>query len=292
MTDQLPAPPAEPVHSPQPAPDAEEPAGHSSRKPVAALVCGIFAVLLSPTIVGGIVLGVIATVLGGVALKRQQRRGLAVGGLATGLVGAALAVVFIALVGSGGFGLQEELAAATEAQESAEETVAELEGELEDVERELASAETRAEEAEATAQAEMEDELESRRAELEDELESRRAEMESELADREQALEGRASELEERAEALDRRESQIAQAEERAEKSTFGSGVWAVGQDVLPGQYRAADASRGCYWARLTQNGDDIIDNHLSGEAGPVIATVRAGELFETSGCGQWHRVG
>lgn len=149
-----------------------------------------------------------------------------------------------------------------------------LREDLADAESQIEAAEQRAEDAEETARAEL------------------RNEVEAEFEDREAELDARAAALQQRADELDGREADISEAEQREEMSTFGSGVWAVGEDILAGQYRAADAGGSCYWARLHQDGSSIIDNHYSGEPGPVLATVHEGELFETSGCGEWRRRG
>ncbi len=69
---------------------------------IAALVLGVLALLTCWTVIGGILLGVIAVVLGLVALSRI-RKGLAEGkvmaviGIVTGVLGVVLAIALIAL---------------------------------------------------------------------------------------------------------------------------------------------------------------------------------------------------
>ncbi len=67
---------------------------------IAALVLGILALALSFTVVGGIVLGILALVFGLVAARRAKRgdgggRGMATAGWILGLIGIVLAVVLI-----------------------------------------------------------------------------------------------------------------------------------------------------------------------------------------------------
>ncbi|MGD9991038.1 hypothetical protein [Pseudonocardia sp.] len=74
---------------------------------------------------------------------------------------------------------------------------------------------------------------------------------------------------------------------------TITDGTYEVGVDVEPGKYRTPGASFGCYWARLKRNDGsvgDIIDNNAA--IGPQITTLRAGEYFETQGCGTWRKAG
>jgi hypothetical protein len=71
-----------------------------------------------------------------------------------------------------------------------------------------------------------------------------------------------------------------------------GDGTYEVGVDIEPGKYKTAgsaqDSSFSCYWARLKDDGEDIIDNSI--QNGPQTVTLRAGELFETTRCGAWTR--
>jgi len=67
---------------------------------IAALVLGILAVLLCWTVVGGVLLGLIAVVLGAVAASRARRRvaagrGMAIAGVVLGLLGLVLSVALV-----------------------------------------------------------------------------------------------------------------------------------------------------------------------------------------------------
>ena len=76
--------------------------------------------------------------------------------------------------------------------------------------------------------------------------------------------------------------------------TTFGSGVWIVGVDILPGTYRNSDSTATCYWARLSGFGGglgDIIANDVSDSTQTVtISSTDAG--FESNDCGTWARIG
>ncbi|MFJ2477101.1 hypothetical protein ACIOWI_29705 [Streptomyces sp. NPDC087659] len=58
-------------------------------------------------------------------------------------------------------------------------------------------------------------------------------------------------------------------------------------EKALPGTYRTAGDLENCYWERSTQSGD-IIANHSATQARKITVTVRAGELFNSEGCGTW----
>ena len=62
---------------------------------IAALVCGVVALLASPTIVAGIVLGLVAVALGVLSLRRSL--GLSIAGLACGAAGVIAAFVMLVL---------------------------------------------------------------------------------------------------------------------------------------------------------------------------------------------------
>jgi hypothetical protein len=67
-----------------------------------ALVLGILAILTSFTVIGGVLLGVLAIVFGAIAARRARRglglgRGRAIAGVVTGIIGVLLAVLLIAV---------------------------------------------------------------------------------------------------------------------------------------------------------------------------------------------------
>jgi Domain of unknown function (DUF4190) len=72
---------------------------------ITALILGIIALLSCWTIIGGILFGLIAIVLGFVAARRAKRgeaggRGMAITGIVLGLIGLVLSVVIVALIGA------------------------------------------------------------------------------------------------------------------------------------------------------------------------------------------------
>ncbi|WP_299058356.1 DUF4190 domain-containing protein [uncultured Nocardioides sp.] len=86
-------PPQQPGHPHQQHPSAAPGKGMA----VTALVLGILALLLCWTVIGGVLLGLPAVILGIVAVVRARKgksggRGLAVGGIVTGLLGIVLAI--------------------------------------------------------------------------------------------------------------------------------------------------------------------------------------------------------
>lgn len=93
------APPAQPPiggapsQQPYPAYGAPAPSQPSSGKALAALLCGIFAILLSGTIFFGIVLGIIAIVLAGQYVKSFGKDSKATGGKICGIIGIILSVI-------------------------------------------------------------------------------------------------------------------------------------------------------------------------------------------------------
>lgn len=78
---------------PQPAGYYQPVPPQSSGKALGALVCGILAILFSPSILLGIVLGVVAIVLAVQAVKATGKDGKATGGKVCGIVGIVLSVL-------------------------------------------------------------------------------------------------------------------------------------------------------------------------------------------------------
>lgn len=76
--------------------------------------------------------------------------------------------------------------------------------------------------------------------------------------------------------------------------SVPGDGEYLVGTDMKAGTYRTAGPDEfGCYWERDKDSSGDfdsiIANDNLQG-SGRV--TVRKGEVFKTSGCQKWVKVG
>jgi hypothetical protein len=80
-------------------------------------------------------------------------------------------------------------------------------------------------------------------------------------------------------------------------RTSFGAGVYAVGQQIEPGTYQASSGSE-CYWATLAGFSDedlpvafggDLIDNDLGGS---TVVEISGAVGFETDDCGTWTRIG
>lgn len=116
------------------------------------------------------------------------------------------------------------------------------------------------------------------------------------VADRQTGLDAREKLVVERETAVQARETAIDAKEKQVEASTFGDGVRVVGTTVQPGTYttQGGDGSNsvGCYYAWKTGTGSDsdIVDNNIVNGAATV--TLRAGEIFESSSCQDWIKVG
>jgi hypothetical protein len=83
----------------------QQPQQRGSGMAITALILGIIALLSCWTIIGGIVFGLVAIVLGFVASRRAKRgeaggRGMAITGIVLGLLGLVLSVVIVAVIGA------------------------------------------------------------------------------------------------------------------------------------------------------------------------------------------------
>lgn len=135
--------------------------------------------------------------------------------------------------------------------------------------QDVAAAEQRADSAEASARSKIEQDYAAQKAELDK----------------------RAAELDQKDQELVKREEAVGIRQAEIDANSFGSGIHEVGTDIKPGTYKAADARSGCYWAKLG-TGEDIIDNHFAGEAGPITITIEPTvKRFETNDCGTWVKV-
>ena len=76
----------------------------------------------------------------------------------------------------------------------------------------------------------------------------------------------------------------------------FGDGIYRVGTDILPGTYRTTDSQR-CLWKRLrgfSGESRDLIDQIETDFVNDpvIVVTIPAADVgFESSGCGDWHRI-
>lgn len=68
-------------------------------------------------------------------------------------------------------------------------------------------------------------------------------------------------------------------------------GFYTVGIEISAGKWRSNGTGGSCYWS-ITPDGnpDNILANHFGNAGGTV--TLKAGQEFETDGCGDWTKVG
>lgn len=78
-----------------------------------------------------------------------------------------------------------------------------------------------------------------------------------------------------------------------APAAAISEGVWTVGVDIAPGVYRTiAPVGGRCYWATLkTGSNGEIIANAIV-EGGRPQVTLKVGQDFETTRCGDWAKIG
>lgn len=186
------------------------------------------------------------------------------------VVAGAIAAAVVASKNSDIERLQADLAAQTQARETAE-------SERDDAIARAARITDRRDEIVAGAKSKAEDMIDDAKQELsglEDKIDSAR----SDLAATE-------SKLEDVQDSLD-------VAQEQKQMSSFGNGTWQADVDYLPGTYEAPGGG-GCYWEKL--NGpsgggiNNIIDN--GGFGRHQIVSVDS-PYFHTEDCGTWTRVG
>lgn len=138
------------------------------------------------------------------------------------------------------------------------------------------------------------DQRESDLSEFEDDIaaiDQRSAELDQRSSD----LDTRESELDARSTELDTREAAVTATETQFEAGTIpGDGVYLVGTDIQPGDYRGnTDGSGLCYWARLSGTSGDLDDVRANDlPQGPTVVTISSSDVaFETSDCGEWHLI-
>jgi len=69
-------------------------------------------------------------------------------------------------------------------------------------------------------------------------------------------------------------------------------GVYLVGVDIKPGQYRSGK-DVDCYWARLRNTEGDLGSIIANSNGGNQIVTIRkTDKAFETKRCGGWQKIG
>lgn len=101
-----------------------------------------------------------------------------------------------------------------------------------------------------------------------------------------------AKKIAEKEAAVKKREEAVTGAEKKKAANTVGAGIWTVGVDIEPGNYRAdANVSGDCYWAITVtgSNGSDIVSNGIPAGGRPS-AVVSVGHDFELVRCGTWSK--
>jgi hypothetical protein len=119
----------------------------------------------------------------------------------------------------------------------------------------------------------------------EDALVKSEAESAAKLAEREEAVKKAEA-------AVKAREIAVTGTEKTAAANTIGEGVWTVGKDMPPGDYRTTKAvSSSCYWSitRTGSNGGDIIENDIVPGGFPMV-TLTDGQTFKSTRCGEWKK--
>lgn len=88
---------------------------------------------------------------------------------------------------------------------------------------------------------------------------------------------------------------QISSTADQVAMSSFeGDGTYVVGEDILPGTYRA-EASPGCYWETGRGSGTGGIDEIIANDNadGPVVVQIPATVYqIKVSGCGTFEKTG
>ncbi|WP_157365105.1 hypothetical protein [Arthrobacter sp. QXT-31] len=100
-----------------------------------------------------------------------------------------------------------------------------------------------------------------------------------------------AAKLKAREDAVTARETAARTAESKAAVKSFGQGVWTVGKDIEPGDYKTTKTVVGdCSWkiTRTGSNGGDYIDYDFSVSGGRPMVSLVEGQTFDSDGCGDW----
>ncbi|MFK0006924.1 hypothetical protein ACIQTZ_07715 [Paenarthrobacter sp. NPDC090520] len=75
-----------------------------------------------------------------------------------------------------------------------------------------------------------------------------------------------------------------------AAAGTIVEGVWLVGEDVAPGEYKTVnEVTDGCYW-RITRPGGGSDGTMGAVTSGHPVVKLSKGQRFTTHGCGTWAR--
>jgi len=100
-------------------------------------------------------------------------------------------------------------------------------------------------------------------------------------------LEARAAELDQREADLEAREAAVAETEQKVAEGTIpGDGIFLVGDDIAPGEYRSEAAD--CYWARLSGTSGDFEEIIANGNGATVVTIAESDYAFESRLCDEW----
>lgn len=99
-----------------------------------------------------------------------------------------------------------------------------------------------------------------------------------------------AAKLKAREDAVAAREAAAGGLAAKSAAKTFGQGVWTVGKDIEPGDYKTTKAVVDCTWkiTRTGSNGGDYIDYDFSVTGGFPLVSLVEGHTFDSDGCGDW----
>lgn len=101
------------------------------------------------------------------------------------------------------------------------------------------------------------------------------------------------AELEAEEKLLKEWEDEIRETIKSIEAKQFSNGIFVVGVDIKAGKYRTK-APSGCYyaWMSSTSSNARIINNQFSANPATFTVTLKKGQIFESSRCGTWTKIG
>ncbi len=73
-------------------------------------------------------------------------------------------------------------------------------------------------------------------------------------------------------------------------KTSFGDGIYIVGTDIAPGNYKNT-ASTNCYYARLSAFDTQAIISNNNTDAVAIVTIAASDKGFQTSNCGTWTKI-
>jgi hypothetical protein len=101
------------------------------------------------------------------------------------------------------------------------------------------------------------------------------------------AVAAREAELDQWEADLDAREAALTEQEQAIEAGTIpGDGVFLVGDEIAPGEYRTDSGD--CYWARLSGTSGEFEDIIANGNGAGIVTIAESDHAFESRSCGEW----